>query len=88
MIITDRRSLLRGLFAMPAIVAASSIMPVKLFSIEEPIVGLWIDSSYMADFGTPPKSIRIADYKSLLSEDITRLFKSHFLARPSDIRQA
>jgi len=53
MLLTSRRSILRGLFAMPAVVAASSLMPIRgiIQAVAAPIIkpprdGTWPDARY------------------------------------------
>jgi hypothetical protein len=47
--ITSRRSLLKGLFAAPAIIAADRLMPVKAWR-----EGLWPGTRFV-DFDAPPR---------------------------------
>ena len=70
MIIQSRRSLLRGLFAMPAVVTASNLMPIKVFALEsnlDPIQQIINDGLNYALFEPNDELTRkiVSDYVTL-----------------------
>jgi hypothetical protein len=73
----SRRSLLRGLFAAPAIVAAGSIMPVRLWKDEDAFPA-W-EAEYCSDFSTvetiyysPPRILKISPYAKNIFDEFMR----------------